>query len=181
MVIRHGEKPPKSATSGGIDLSGRPDSHSLNYRGWTRAAYLIDLFDAAGAGGGPLGRLPRPRTIYASGQGKGDGEGTRPRETVGPLAAALDIPVNTSFSRGQEAALAQRAVAQPGPTLICWQHGEIPAIAAAFTPVAPAPPTVWPDGRYDVVWVFIATDSGGWRFAQVPERLLPEDSDSGFS
>jgi hypothetical protein len=189
MIIRHAEKPPKSSSSSGIDLRGRPDSHSLTARGWTRAAYLPDLFlpTATGQepswndGSGASARLPMPRTIYASGPRNGDGEGTRCRETVGPLAAALGLPVNSSFSRGQEAELARQAATAPGPVLICWQHGEIPALAALFTPAAPAPPAVWPDERFDVVWVFAATSSGGWRFEQVPQRLMPDDAHAGFS
>jgi hypothetical protein len=109
MIIRHAEKPPKSSGSGGIDLRGRADSHSLTSQGWTRAAYLPDLFTPSdgehsswGDGRHGPARLPTPRTIYASGPGKGDGEGTRCRETVGPLAASLGLRVNTTFSRGQE-------------------------------------------------------------------------------
>jgi len=189
MIIRHAEKPPKSSRSGGIDLRGRADSHSLNSRGWTRAAYLPDLFIPSSTSPetswnesqGMSARLPMPRTIYASGPGKGDGEGTRCRETVGPLAAALGLRVNSSFSRGQEAELARQAATAPGPVLICWQHGEIPALAAAITPSAPAPPSVWPDERFDVVWVFAATGSGSWRFEQVPQRLMPDDVQAGFS
>jgi len=172
MVIRHGEKPAKTDTAGGIDLTGQPDIHSLTTQGWTRAAYLPDLFATDSAG---QTRLPRPNVIYASGQGKGDGEGTRPRETVGPLAAALDIPIDTTFSRGQEAELAQRAAEQAGPTLICWQHESIPAIGAAFASASPAPPATWPDEVYDRVWVFTAV-SGGWHFDDVPQMLLPGDA-----
>jgi hypothetical protein len=175
MVIRHGEKPAKTDTNGGLDLTGQPDIHSLTTQGWTRAAYLVDLFATDSAG---RARLPRPYVIYASGQGKGDGEGTRPRETVGPLAAALDIPVDTTFSRGQETELAQRAAGQAGqagPTLICWQHESIPAIGAAFAPASPTPPISWPDEVYDRVWVFTA-GSGGWRFDDVPQMLLPGDT-----
>jgi thiamine pyrophosphate-dependent acetolactate synthase large subunit-like protein len=94
---------------------------------------------------------------------------------VGPLAAALDIPIDTTFSRGQEAELAQRAAEQAGPTLICWQHESIPAIGAAFAPASPTPPISWPDEVYDRVWVFTA-GSGGWRFDDVPQMLLPGDT-----
>lgn len=135
------------------------------------------LFTPDGARAG----LSTPTVIYASGLGAGDGEGTRPRETVGPLAAQLGIPVDTTFSRGQETQLAALAATGPGPTLICWQHESIPAIGAALTPATPAPPTVWPDDRYDVVWVFTATGTGTWRFDQVAERLLPDDGATGFS
>lgn len=178
MVIRHGEKPAKSAPADGIDLRGRPDNHSLTHQGWTRAAYLVDLFSAQpGTGIQPgTGRwLPQPGAIYASGpgtSGDGDVEGTRSRQTVGALAAVLGLPVITTYSRGQESELARAAAAQNGPVLICWQHQSIPAIAAAFTPSAPSG---WPDQRYDLVWTFTPT-TRGWRFDAIPELLLPGDS-----
>lgn len=175
MLIRHAEKPARSAPAAGIDLLGHSDGHSLTRQGWTRATYLPDLFtpttgiDLPGKAG-----LPQPRTIYASGAGRADGEGTRSRETVGPLAAALDLPVDTSFSRGQEVELARQAATAPGPVLICWQHDAIPAIAAAFAP-DPTPPTTWPADRYDLVWLLTNT-STGWRFHQIPQLLLPDDA-----
>lgn len=175
MVIRHGEKP-ASKSAAGIDLNGQPDTHSLTEQGWMRAAYLPDLFVASDDGGQPT--LPSPNVVYASGPGAGDGEGTRPRQTVGPLAAALGIAVNTTFSRGQEADLVAAAASEPGPVLICWQHQSIPAIGAAFGNVSPAPPTTWPDEQYDMVWAFGST-GGGWQFAQVSEGLLPGDSGVG--
>lgn len=179
MVIRHGEKPEPPSSAIGIDLNGQSDSHSLTKVGWTRAVYLIDLF-APQAGSGQSA-LPSPRVIYASGMGGKPGQGTRCRQTVGPLAAQLGIPVNTSFARGEETDVVAAAAAQRGPTLICWQHGELPGMAAAFGQVSPAPPKDWPDNRYDVVWAFTAMESGGWEFAEVPQRLLPGDSDRGFA
>ena len=59
--------------------------------------------------------------------------------------------MNTRYGKGDEDALVAEAAAQPGPTLICWQHGEIPAIARAFSSVTPTPPTEWPDDRFDVI------------------------------
>lgn len=178
MIIRHGEKPSKAALPVGIDLAGQPDTRSLTKQGWIRAASLVGLFvPQPGSGRTPL---PRPSMIYASGTGDGGTEGNRPRQTVRPLAMALRVPVDTSYSRGDEAQLLVRAAAQPGPTLICWQHGEIPTMAAAFGRAAPAPPREWPDNRYDVVWTFTSTGSG-WRFDQVLERLLPGDGSTGIA
>lgn len=178
MVIRHAEKPVKTGGGPtGIDLRGLADSHSLTERGWSRAAALYDLF-----GPNPATGLPQPGFIYASGNGGGgadEDEGTRSRETVGPLAAALDLPINTSYSRGEEGALATDAARQPAPVLICWQHDAIPAIAAAFAPT-PGPPSNWPGDRFDLVWVFTASATG-WRFQQVPQQLLPDDTTTGIS
>ena len=42
--------------------------------------------------------------------------------------------MNTDFGKGDEEELVKHVLAQPGPTLISWQHGEIPAIADASPP-----------------------------------------------
>jgi hypothetical protein len=175
MIIRHGEKPSGANATAGIDPAGKPDKHSLTPIGWNRARALVGLFDPKQGSMRP--GLARPTVIYAA--GGADGEGTRPRETVQPLAKDLDIPENTSFARGQETALIRQAASQPGPTLISWQHGEIPAIAAAFGTVTPTPPASWPANRFDMVWTFTATDHG-WAFAQVPEMVLPGDIPAVF-
>jgi len=85
--------------------------------------------------------------------------------------------VDTRFGKGDEEALVEHVISQPGPTLISWQHGEIPAIAQAFPSVTPTPPAEWPDDRFDVIWTFTKTDAG-WHFAQLPELVLPQDEAS---
>ncbi|HTK63975.1 MAG TPA: hypothetical protein VL595_16425 [Pseudonocardia sp.] len=176
MIIRHGEKP--EGKGSGIDAAGNPDTHSLTTRGWQRANGIAGLF--AGPDGPRRPGLARPRTIFAA-AANDKGEGTRTRETVGTLSKRLGVPVNSSFGKGDEAALARQAIAasKNGPVLISWQHGEIPAIAEAFDTVGPTPPASWPDSRYDMVWTL--TDTGkGWRFSQVPEMVLPGDSGQTF-
>jgi broad specificity phosphatase PhoE len=172
MVIRHGEKP--DGAHPGVDAQGNQDDSSLTAIGWNRAHHLVDLFDPEQA---PLRPgLARPKAIYAAGAND-NGEGARTRETVTPLADELGIPVDTSFGKGDEEALVEHALSQPGPTLISWQHGEIPAIAAAFPSVTPTPPSQWPDDRFDVVWTFAKTGDR-WHFAQLPELVLPQDQAS---
>ena len=172
MVIRHGEKP--DGTEPGVDAQGNPDDSSLTATGWQRAKALADLFDPAP--GQLRSGLARPTAIYAAGAND-DGEGLRPRETVAPLAQRLGITVNTDYGKGDEKALVKHVTAQPGAALICWQHGELPAIAAAFPHATPTPPKDWPDDRFDVIWTFTKT-ADGWQFAQLPERVLPQDQNS---
>lgn len=174
MVIRHGEKP--DGVHPGIDANGRPDDSSLTATGWDRARRLVDLF--APASGPPRSGLARPAAIYAA-RANGSGDGTRTRETVQALAAKLGITTDTSFGKGEETALVAHVMAEPGPTLISWQHGKIPAIAAAFPSVTPTPPSAWPDDRFDVVWMFTRT-ADGWHFTQVPELVLPQDQPTGI-
>jgi broad specificity phosphatase PhoE len=172
MVIRHGEKP--DGSDPGVDAQGKKDDSSLTAVGWQRAEALADLFDPTS---GPLRPgLARPTAIYASGAND-DGEGKRPRETVAPLAQRLGITVNTDYGKGDEKALVENATGRPGPVLICWQHGELPDIAAAFPGVTPAPPTDWPGDRFDVIWTFTRT-ADGWQFAQLPELVLPQDQNT---
>jgi hypothetical protein len=169
MVIRHGEKP--DSANPGVDANGKPDDSSLTAIGWTRAHRLVDIF--APEEGPARPGLATPVTIYAAGAND-NGEGLRARETVQPLADKLRIPVDTSYGKGDETALVEHVTSQPGPTLICWQHGEIPAIAAAFPGVTPRPPSTWPTDRFDVIWTFTSA-AGAWHFAQMPERALPQD------
>jgi len=172
MVIRHGEKP--DGAEPGVDAEGRPDDSSLTATGWERANRLVDLFDPAS--GTPRPGLATPKAIYAAGAND-DGEGLRPRQTVMPLAARVGLTMNTEYGAGDEKKLVEQAITQPGPTLISWQHGGIPDIAKAFPSVTPKPPSDWPDDRFDLAWTFTRT-ADGWRFAQVPELVLPGDQDT---
>lgn len=185
MIIRHGEKPAKGTDKDDIDGSdgplgwdplGNPDKHSLTTRGWTRATGIAGLF--APRHSTLRSGLARPKLIYAASATE-DGDGTRTRETVKILAQRLGVPVNTSFGKGDEVALARHAAAEDVPVLICWQHGEIPTIAAAFNPVSPTPPADWPDDRFDMVWTLTPVRSS-WKFEQVPQMVLNGDSHQSF-
>jgi hypothetical protein len=170
MIIRHGEK--LDGSSRGVDMNGNPTADgSLTQAGWNRARALVEVF--APANGHLRPGLARPRMIYAAGATEG-GSGERAQETVTPLAQRLGIPVNTRFGKGEEQALAAQITTQPGPTLICWQHGEIPAITQAFGSLTPAPPATWPADRFDVIWTLTAHEPG-WLFSQLPEMVLPGD------
>jgi hypothetical protein len=170
MLVRHAEKP-GSGPAQGVDIDGNPDPHSLTVRGWTRAGALVELF--APAHGPTRPGLARPTAVFAA--GGQTGKGRRPRETINPLAARLNIPVDTAYTEGQEPALARHVAARPGPTLISWEHGGIPALLAAFPHLQPTPPTSWPDDRFDLIWTLTPTTTG-WTFTQLPQLLLDGDS-----
>jgi len=175
MVIRHGEKP-EDDSGPGLDANGVEDDSSLTAVGWDRAHRLVDLFDPTQDALRP--GLTRPKAIYAAGANE-NGEGQRTRETVQPLADRLGIQVNTTFGKGDGEKLLEHVLSQPGPTLISWQHSEIPDIAEAFPSATPTPPTEWPDDRYDVIWTLTKT-ADGWHFAQLPELVLPQDQASAI-
>jgi hypothetical protein len=67
----------------------------------------------------------------------------------------------------------ERPVHAGKTVLICWHHGNIPALARALgIKDAPAP---WPEMQFDRVWRITFAD-GAPALAELPQRLLPGDS-----
>ncbi|HEX3779923.1 MAG TPA: histidine phosphatase family protein [Pseudonocardiaceae bacterium] len=170
MIVRHAEKPTDSGKPYGVTPDGTKDDHSLTVTGWTRAGALVELF-APDNGVLPAG-LRTPDRIYASGAGE---KGQRPIQTVTPLAAKLNYDLDTDYGEGDEKDLAAEIVTLSRTTLVSWEHEHIPTIVAALGTVTPAPPSSWPDERFDMVWVFAGGPSS-WTFSQVPQLLLAGDS-----
>jgi hypothetical protein len=171
MLVRHAEKPlhPGSSPHGVTD-DGQHDPHSLTVTGWVRAGALVELF--APSRGEPPAELRRPDAVYACAHAGGHSK--RSTQTVGPLAARLGLEVVESYAAGDEAHLAKEISTRPGATLVAWHHDAIHKIAHHLGAVHPSPPRCWPDDRFDLIWTF-TLDDGGWRFAQVPQLLLPGD------
>ncbi|QYN39899.1 hypothetical protein K1T35_23540 [Pseudonocardia sp. DSM 110487] len=174
MIIRHAEKPLPTGPVSGISPSGRRDKRSLTIDGWQRAGALVELF--APMRGGPPTGLWRPDAVYAA--AARHGRSRRSIETVEPLARQLGLEVDDRYEPGQEAQLAAELVDRPGVTLVSWHHKSLSKIVDLLeeitAAITPAPPQHWPADRYDMVWVFVRAGDG-WRFAQVPQLLLPGD------
>jgi hypothetical protein len=168
MVIRHAEKPMTSGPPYGVTADGVADEHSLTVAGWVRAGALAVAFSSPERWG-----VPVPRMIYAS--SPRDDVGFRAEQTVAPLAKRLDLTVDTSFRRGDEAGLAAELVAGHGARLVSWEHRSIPAIVAGLGTVTPLPANTWAE-RYDLIWVFTKTTGSPWRFRVIPQHLLGDDS-----
>ena len=166
MVIRHAEKPNGEP---GIMPDGSQNPEALTATGWKRANALVGLFDPAN-GASPRPPLAKPKSLFASGS-----ESLRPKQTITPLATALNLPIAT-FLKGQEDRLVEAAKGAEGPTLIAWQHEAIPLIASLIRGGADGIPPSWPGHRFDLVWVFDLQGNGTWSFAQAPQLLLPGDS-----
>jgi len=138
ILIRHAEKP-----------ADQDDPH-LSPAGVRRAERLVSFImtDRAMSGSGP------PVAVFATQSTKHD-NGQRTQETVAPLAAALKLPVLTPFRSKDYAALAKHILANPAyaakTVLICWNHDEIPKLAAALG-VKPRPPK-WKGSVFDKVYV----------------------------
>lgn len=190
MVMRHAGKPEGSGGPLGVTAMGTEDEESLDVHGWQRAGALTVLFSPLNAKLAALG-LALPQVIFASdghkhcapAGGKGPKQGShskRPVETAAPLAAKLlGRRPDTSYWKGDEAALVAAAMASEGAVLICWQHDAIPKIANLIIPQPNAIPQAWPDSRCDVIWVFDrpAAPAQPWTFSQVPQNLLAGDVD----
>lgn len=125
--------------------------------------------------------LPCPTAIFASAPGKqtADGNGSksrRPLETVSPLAARLNVDVDLRFSKGGEADLAEAVAKLSGVVLICWQHEDIAAIAAALPRQSAPVPTDWPEDRFNVIYKFERADADApWAFAQIVPVMFADD------
>jgi broad specificity phosphatase PhoE len=176
MFIRHAEKPAdgKDGVTADDILGTRSlavlDTESLTVRGWQRAGALIAFFCAH--------PKMKPSTIFASGIGH-DSKSKRPMETVTPLAARLkeigQVTFNTAHLKDDVQPLMNDVLSMGGTVLVCWEHKHISQLAARL-PATPPSPEIWPDDRFDVVWIFDRTGTG-WSFSQMPQRLLSGDSD----
>ena len=172
MLIRHAEKPlHPSGSPHGINPDGEEDPHSLTVTGWIRAGALVELF--APSRGDPPAELRRPDTIYASAHAGGHSK--RSMQTVSPLAARIGLKVVKRYAAGDEGHLTKEISARPGATLIAWHHEALHKIPEHLGKVEPIPPDYWPPDRFDVIWTFTPDGNGAWRFAQMPQLLLPGD------
>lgn len=173
MIIRHAEKPVPDGAPG-IAPDRSPDPKSLSKTGWERAEKLVAFFSHPTAK-----RIEKPDAIIAASSGVGS---KRPIETVTPLAEALwpgperAERFNTSILRDDLANLALAIMAVNGVVLISWEHERIPGVVAAL-PNAPATPSKWPGGRFDIVWILTPTPAG-WNFEETPQMLMPGDQNS---
>jgi len=179
MIIRHAEKPPSSPPPDGVNVNGDHDANSLIVRGWQRAGGLAVFFAPANGSMHNPG-IATPQFIYATRVGK-ESESERQEETVTPLIEVLKdrVAVNFDFLKGQEPQVAASALACAGTVLISWEHHTIPAIASKI-PLSPnnttPVPSLWPDDRFDLVWVFdLDPGASGYFFNQVPQLLLAGD------
>jgi hypothetical protein len=162
LVIRHAE-------NGGI-------GHGLSPRGEQRAEAYKDYFLNFAVDSKPL----KPNVIFAAKDSK---QSHRPRLTVEPFANAAKVKIDTNFGNNQSSDLAAdlRANHQGKVILICWRHGDIPALLRALgaEPKNFLPKGKWPDSVYD--WVILLSFDQDGRLIpastrRLNERLLPGDS-----
>ena len=162
LVIRHGEKP------GDPCVENEADSPDLSIKGQERAAALAFNLPAA------FGKIDH---LFATQKSK---HSDRPVETITPLAAALNLKINSDYADGDFETIAAHILGHPKYSgeriLICWHHGKIPQLAAALH--VANPPSPWPCGVFDRVWIIDYEAGGSAVLRNVPQQLLYGESDS---
>lgn len=165
ILIRHGEKQP-----------GEP---VLSAKGYKRAALLKDFFLEEAA----VTEYGAPVAIYAAAP-KNEDSSVRSIQTVTPLAKALGLEINDSYTRGQTGKLVRELMETPAydgrMVLICWQHDNLVKIAYGLAEYNNSPrvdlPLVWDDATFDRVWILDLKNGRVTAFKDIPQRLLPGDS-----
>jgi hypothetical protein len=174
-LIRHAEKPLGDPPPHGVSIDGEADPESLTPRGWQRAGALVGLF-VPRDGQTPPDSLVTPTHLFASLPGTRVGS-KRSAETLGPIAARLAVTIDSHIRKDDLGGLvdALRGIAA-GSILVAWEHHLIPALARLIVGDQTPLPAVWPDDRFDLVWVFEPRPGmQGYRFRQVPQLLLSGD------
>jgi hypothetical protein len=93
-----------------------------------------------------------------------------------PLAEKLAIKINKDFPGSKVESMLEEVFLCKGTVLICWQREYLPQIAAHILGNKTRVPQVWPEDRFDLVWVFDRDGSlDRFTFNQVPQRLLKGD------
>ena len=135
-----------------MSVDGTPDIESLTPRGWQRAGAIVGLFVARPAAEGTGTPLPTPSHLFASEIGP-HSQSRRPIETLQPLAERLGLTITETFLQDELDGLVSAIRACDGDVLVAWEHKRIPLIAQRLVSDPAEVPQVWPDDRYDVVWV----------------------------
>jgi hypothetical protein len=163
ILIRHAEKPDD------------PGAVHLSKAGEERARELVPFLTTDPE----FTKYGRPVALFAT-QTTRHGRGQRTRETLAPLAKELHLPIEARYLSENYEALARMILANPkyqGKTvLICWNHDEIPQLAAALG-VHPRPPK-WKDAAYDRVYL-ISYHEGKATLKDLPQVLSTKGAKSG--
>jgi broad specificity phosphatase PhoE len=162
LIVRHAEKPET-----GMELTPA---------GVQRAAAYTNYFRNFTVDSKPL----RLDTLFAAADSNNS---HRPRLTLEPLSQALGLPLDLRFKAAAPGELAAelRARSHGRQILICWHHGQIPALLQALgaDPAKLLPGGKWPDDvfswviqlRYDQEGLLIPAET-----KRISQNLLPCDA-----
>jgi broad specificity phosphatase PhoE len=134
LIIRHAEKPDSGPglAPAGIERANRYPDYFRNY--------TVDSVPMV------------PSALFAAAISK---DSQRPVLTVTPLSHALGLPIDSQFKDTDSTGLAAELNSKPHGkcVLICWHHGEIPALITALggDPGKVIPGSKWPGTVFN--WV----------------------------
>jgi broad specificity phosphatase PhoE len=162
LIIRHAED-----AGSGHGLSPRGEERAEAYKNY----FLNFTIDS---------KRREPDVVLVAKDSK---QSHRPRLTVEPFAKAAKLPIDSTIGNKQPADLAAelRANHQGKVVLICWHHGQIPALLRALgaEPETLLPNGKWPKTVYDWV-IMVSFDENGRLIPEssrrISEHLLPGDS-----
>jgi hypothetical protein len=153
LLIRHGEKPDQG--------------NELSPQGWQRAQLLPKLFET---------RFNTPVALYGMNPSKDTGS-VRALQTLKYVAEKLKLTINKDFTRDEISDLVldiKNNKSYEGKTiLICWEHNALVSLAQLLG-VNQA--LNWPKTQFDRVWVLNYKGNTLAKFENLPESLLPGDS-----
>jgi hypothetical protein len=178
IFVAHAQDGPKNSVVLIIRHAEDADSgHGISPRGQERAEAYKNYFLNLNVDSKRL----EPTVILAANDSK---KSHRPRLTVEPFAKAAKLPIDTRFGNNQSAELATalRGTQQGKVILICWRHGNIPALLRALGAAnseSLLPRGKWPGSVYD--WVLLLSyDQEGHLIPsssrRIDEHLMPGDS-----
>jgi len=143
ILIRHAEKPEDT------------NAVHLSKEGEKRAKELVSFLTTDPA----LTKFGLPVALYATHPTK-HGHGVRTVETLTPLAKELHLPIQEPYLSEDYQGLARSVLSNPRYAgkcvVICWNHTEIPQLAAALG-VRPEPPE-WKESVFDRVFLITYED-----------------------
>jgi hypothetical protein len=160
ILFRHAEKIEEDKNAG------------LSLKGQERSAALVPFLTQ---NPGFLG-TGSPAILFATRVSKKRTD-NHTHETLEPLAARLELKINSPYSNSECKALANYVLTDPscrGKTVvICWSHTHLPELIAALG-VTPAPMS-WSKDVFDRT-VVISFREGKTLLENLPQRLLYGDS-----
>lgn len=162
LIIRHAED-----AGTGHGLSARGSERAEAYKNYFQN-FMIDS------------KRREPNDVLVAADSK---QSHRPRLTVTPFAKAAKLPIDSRFGNKQPADLAEelRANHQGKVILVCWHHGQIPAVLRELgvAPETLVPGGKWPRDVYDWV-IMVSFDENGHVIPEstkrINEHLLQGDS-----
>jgi phosphohistidine phosphatase SixA len=125
------------------DKTDDTEDEDLSDAGMARAQHLATYIPET---------FGKPDVIIATAHSK---HSNRPKETVQPLADALGLKIQHDFENKEFPDLVDDIFSDPDyknkTVVICWHHGNLPALATMLGAPAGSFPDPWPSDAYNII------------------------------